>query len=151
MLAFLLKRNHFLWLVFDLGEYPDTLSNLIASTTYYVRAYAINCAGVAYGDEKVFTSLHGKPKIITLPVTDITSTAAVSGGDILSDGGAPILRRGICWSDKGDPMKDPLSLYTNDGSGVGEYPSDMTYLLGSTTYYVRAYADNKYGKIVWKS
>ncbi|MCE7862726.1 MAG: hypothetical protein DYG99_04200 [Bacteroidetes bacterium CHB5] len=37
--------------------FSSTLQNLTPATTYYVRAYATNAAGTAYGDEKIFTTL----------------------------------------------------------------------------------------------
>ena len=37
-------------------SYTSELSNLASQTTYYVRAYAVNKAGVSYGDEKIFTT-----------------------------------------------------------------------------------------------
>jgi uncharacterized protein (TIGR02145 family) len=41
---------------FSNGNFTSSLTNLIASTTYYVRAYAINSAGTAYGNELSFTT-----------------------------------------------------------------------------------------------
>ena len=41
----------------DIGTFSCTLSNLQEGLTYYARAYAINQAGVAYGNEITFTSL----------------------------------------------------------------------------------------------
>ena len=38
------------------GSFTSNLSGLTASTTYYVRAYAINSAGTAYGNEVSFTT-----------------------------------------------------------------------------------------------
>ncbi len=38
------------------GVYPATLYGLAAKTKYYVRAYATNSVGTAYGDEKQFVS-----------------------------------------------------------------------------------------------
>ena len=38
------------------GSYTSTLTGLSANTTYYVRAYAINSAGTAYGNEVSFTT-----------------------------------------------------------------------------------------------
>ena len=131
---------------FDLGEYPEILTNLMANTTYYVRAYAINNAGVAYGEEKSFKTTHGIPEIITQPITDIKSTTATSGGNIRSNGGSVIQGRGICWSSAGDPKDDSNAVITNDGSGVGIFPSDLVGLMGDTKYYVRAFAYNRYGK-----
>jgi len=39
-----------------LGAYSGTLQNLTPSTTYYVRAYATNSVGTAYGNEVTFTT-----------------------------------------------------------------------------------------------
>lgn len=41
-----------------LGSFTARISNLLPSTTYYVRAYATNAAGTAYGNEISFTTLH---------------------------------------------------------------------------------------------
>ena len=40
-----------------IGSYNSNLSNLSDNTKYYVRAYATNEAGTAYGEEKSFTTL----------------------------------------------------------------------------------------------
>ena len=40
----------------DTGSYASTLSGLSASTTYYVRAYATNSVGTAYGAQVSFTT-----------------------------------------------------------------------------------------------
>ncbi len=39
------------------GSYTANLSGLVANTTYYVRAYAINSVGTAYGSQVSFTTL----------------------------------------------------------------------------------------------
>ena len=41
-----------------LGMYNSYLSYLEANTTYYVRAYAKNSAGISYGEEMIFTTLN---------------------------------------------------------------------------------------------
>jgi uncharacterized protein (TIGR02145 family) len=38
------------------GTFASNLTGLTANTKYYIRAYAINGAGTAYGDEKSFTT-----------------------------------------------------------------------------------------------
>ena len=38
------------------GSFSSNLTGLTAGTTYYVRAYAINSAGTAYGNEVSFTT-----------------------------------------------------------------------------------------------
>ena len=42
-----------------IGSYTSNLTSLTATTTYYVRAYATNSAGTAYGNEVSFTTMAG--------------------------------------------------------------------------------------------
>lgn len=42
-----------------MGTYSTTLSDLYSATKYYVRAYAINDDGTAYGQTEIFTTLCG--------------------------------------------------------------------------------------------
>ena len=80
------------------------------------------------------------PLLITLPITNITQTTAVSGGKITYDGGTAVTTRGICWSTSKNPTIDNNK--TSDGTGTGEFTSKITNLTPNTTYYVRAYATN---------
>ena len=61
-----------------MGTFTSTLTNLVEGTTYYVRAYATNSAGTAYGNEMAFTTCG----YISLPYTEdfesyITATPTV--------------------------------------------------------------------------
>ena len=49
------------------GNYSSILTGLVPATTYYVRAYAINSKGTAYGNEFSFLTL----QVSTTTVTDI--------------------------------------------------------------------------------
>ncbi|MCX6247136.1 MAG: lamin tail domain-containing protein [Bacteroidetes bacterium] len=81
--------------------------------------------------------------ITTSPVTGITSTTAISGGNVVSDGGSPILSRGVCWSTSSNPTI--TDSHTTDPGTLGVYTSNLTGLLPSTSYHVRAYATNAIG------
>ena len=83
------------------------------------------------------------PAVTTTPATSIVSTAAISGGDITSDGGASITARGVCWSTITNPVN--TGNHTDDNSGTGTYTSNITGLIANQTYYVRAYATNSVG------
>ena len=80
----------------------------------------------------------------TAAITGITTVAAISGGNISSDGGASITARGVCWSTSSNPTV-ALTTKTTDGSGTGIFSSSITGLAANTTYYVRAYATNSAG------
>lgn len=83
------------------------------------------------------------PTVITLSVTEITENSAKSGGEVTSDGGAEVIARGVCWSTSQNPTIEDA--FSNDGTGVGVYSSNISNLTSNTTYYVRAYATNSEG------
>ena len=127
------------------GSYTSDLSGLKSSTKYYVKAYATNAQGTAYGNQVSFTTnaVITSPTVTTSSVTSITSTTARCGGDVTSDGGTSVTKRGVCWNTNPNPTI--ANHITDDGSGTGPFTSDLTGLISSTTYYVRAYATNIQG------
>jgi hypothetical protein len=80
------------------------------------------------------------PTVSTTVVSSITSNSAVSGGNISSDGNSPIISRGVCWDTFPNPTVNNQK--TLDGSGAGNFSSNLTGLQPGKTYYVRAYAAN---------
>lgn len=117
------------------GTFTLDLDGLTANTTYYVRSYATNSVGTAYGNEISFTTIRVVlPTLTTMEVTNITVASAVSGGIITDDGGV-IATSGVCWSTTPNPTTNNDKSY--DGLIEGLQPS--------TKYYVRAFATNSAG------
>jgi hypothetical protein len=126
------------------GDFTSTIAGLSAGNKYYVRAYATNSAGTAYGNELTFsTTISNLPVITTTDISGITSSSASGGGNITSDGGATVTARGVCWNTSSSPTV--FSNKTTDGSGSGNFTSSINGLSALTTYYVRAYATNSFG------
>jgi hypothetical protein len=126
------------------GTFTSSLTGLTANTLYYVRAYATNSAGTAYGAQVTFTTLnYSLPTVTTTAVTNITTTTATSGGNVTSDGGATVTARGVCWSTSANPTT--ANNKTSNGTGTGSFTSSLTGLTANTLYYVRAYATNSTG------
>jgi len=101
------------------GEYSVNITGLNSSTTYYVRAYAINGNGTSYGKTKVFTTLCGI-------VTDFPFTEDFEGG-ALPD----------CWTN--EYVTDTQD-WTYDDGGHNDHPAhahggsyNALFYNGSTT------------------
>ncbi len=127
------------------GVFTSNLTVLQANTQYFVRAFATNRVGTAYGDEVTFTTLENAvlPTIATTAISLIAQTSAVSGGNITSDGGSSIIARGICWNTLSNPTT--ADYHTIDGTGKGEFISNFYNLTPNTLYFARAYATNSIG------
>ncbi|MCQ2272205.1 MAG: hypothetical protein MJZ72_05400 [Bacteroidales bacterium] len=200
------------------GNFTSNLIGLSPNTTYYVRAYATNGAGTAYGEERAFTTncnsvtvnitgsttipygnsttltasgassyvwaadsstigtsasvtvhptsttaytvtgtntygctgtssvtvtVYTQPTVITNNVANITTSTASCGGNVTSDGGSSVTARGVCWSTSHNPTIS--NSHTSNGTGIGNFASNLTGLIPNTTYYVRAYATNSVG------
>ncbi|GAB1373012.1 hypothetical protein MASR1M45_30760 [Candidatus Kapaibacterium sp.] len=126
-----------------LGSYNSNISGLLPSTTYYVRAYATNSIGTAYGEQISFTTEATVPTVITSNISSVTSNSALTGGFVSNTGGASVTSRGVCWSTSQNPTINDSK--TTNGSGTGTYSSSLTGLSANTTYYIRAYATNSAG------
>ncbi len=84
------------------------------------------------------------PTLTTTAIPSIVTTTAISGGTILSDGGAAITAKGVCWGTSVNPTI-ALPTKTNDGAGTSTFTSTIASLFNNTIYYVRAYATNSLG------
>ena len=136
-------------------EFSSTVSGLEPNTTYYVRAFASNLAGTAYGQVVTFkTTSFVLPTVSTSAATSILETSATAGGIVLKEGSSPVTQRGVCYDDFfPEPTIELFSKYTKDGVGLGAFTTSLTNLKPFKGYYVRAYAISAagvaYGETIW--
>jgi hypothetical protein len=126
------------------SSFTSNISNLSPSTTYYVRSYATNVAGTAYGSELTFTTSQASlSSVTTTSPTNVSSTSVVLGGNVTNSGGSTVTERGICYSTTQSPtVANTKSIV---GSGVGTFSTTVSNLTPSTVYYVRAYSITSVG------
>jgi uncharacterized protein (TIGR02145 family) len=92
------------------------------------------------------------PSVITTPVTNLTWECAIAGGEVIDDGGSPVIARGVCIT---ETDYDPPALdsdfdiwFTTDSTGIGIFSSKIPiHWHGAAgqirnTHYFRAYATN---------
>lgn len=76
------------------GSFTANMTGLSASTTYYVRAYAINSAGTAYGSQISFTTSAASTSL-SLPVSQTFGSSSLPTGWTTQNTGTGITER---WS-----------------------------------------------------
>lgn len=127
------------------GAFTSSMTGLAAYTTYFVRAYATNSAGTAYGNEVSFTTGGIAPAVTTQPVTAVAATTATGNGNITSLGVPNPTAHGVCWNTTGTPTTAGSHADNGAASATGAFTSSMTGLAANSTYHVRAYATNAAG------
>jgi len=131
---------------YNVGNYIGiTVTPLSAGTTYYYRIRAYNGNGTS-GNSNTISVTTGtvsitNPTVQTVSATSITSTSAVLGGTIMSDGGASVTTRRFGWGT--DPTIHSDAIYDSSISVSGNsFSGTLTGLLPNTTYYYSAWAKN---------
>ena len=122
-----------------------TLTGLTPGKPYYVRAYAVNEAGVTYNSHAQFTTdAVNKPTFGNISVTDVAITTAKVTARISSNGNQEITRKGFYWSSTNHEPGENDQVKAIEGTG-DQMVLNMSDLKSSTTYYVRAFATNSQG------
>ncbi|MBE0663274.1 MAG: T9SS type A sorting domain-containing protein [Bacteroidales bacterium] len=127
------------------GTFTQLLQPLDPQTIYFVKAFATNEIGTAYGEEVMFTTL-ALPVVITSEAIGINNETALVGGEVIFDGGDNITDRGIFWGTSPDP--DVTGDIFSIGIGIGVFEGMLTSLEPATLYYVKAYATNSIGTAI---
>ena len=122
-----------------------SMTNLTAGSKIYIRAYATNSGGTAYGEQLSFTTLsYSLPTVETTSATyNYATNKATCVVKVTSNGGCTLTERGICWATTKNPTINNLKY--SSGTSVGQFYALMSNLSLNSTYYVRSYATNCVG------
>lgn len=131
------------------GSIAGRITNLTSNTTYYVRPYATNEAGTAYGPAISFktSSSNSAPTDVSTYSASINSYNTVTfNGYVGGNGNSTITEKGFVYSAYySTPTLSNASKTSTTSSTVGSFSRSVSGLSKSTYYYVRAYATNAYG------
>ena len=129
----------------DKGKFAVVASQLKENTLYYVRSFAINSIGIAYGNERNFITLDYRlVKLKTNPASDIGMFLASLHGEVFDDGGGQIFERGFLMGLSPNPSLSDMK-FVSSQSVVGTMKTVVTELIENTTYYYRSFAKNEKG------
>lgn len=128
----------------DKAVFTFVLTNLEPATTYFVKAFAINQAGIAYGSHKQFNTLVTLPEIETLDVMHISPNHVSAGGRIINYHDHAIVEAGVCWGLHPNPTKD-LNNYEIADLYYEEFQCFVSDLIPATKYHLRAFVTTQHG------
>ena len=129
-----------------IGQFVSEITGLTAGLTYYVRAYATNSVGTAYGNDITFSTLGQAPTCVTQPATDVAGTVATLNGDVNANHLTTIVtfEYGTTTS-YGQTVTATQSPVT--GSSNTNVSANITGLIEGTIYHFRVNAVNSLGTI----
>ncbi len=135
------------------GAFTYWIPNLEPSTTYYVRAYAVNTAGdIVYGNQVDFTTgvADGTATVITTAAaTSITASSAVLGGVVTAEGNPVHYERGVCCAMHENPSRGGYNVITlkAEEAGEGAFSATAEGLYPGSIYYARTYTVSLMGTL----
>ncbi len=118
-----------------IGVFEAVLEGIQRNVIYFARAYAINPAGISYGN--AITFIYDLPSVELQPIYDIEGTKIKCKAEITSSGGLDVIAEGYCWSTDTNPDVDDHCTNSLDKNPTG--------LTQNTWYYIRAFAQNQAG------
>ena len=137
------------------GEFSANAQNLEVGKIYFVRAYATNEQGTAYGEEVTadFTAI--MPEVETVSAEALDSLTIYLIGKITKDGDPKYTERGFIYGTMHTPTYDDseVTKVVVEKNSSAQFEKEVSISeLNRTIYYIRAYVKNSegvsYGEII---
>ena len=130
------------------GEFVANATDLVVGNTYYVRAYATNTQGTAYGEEVVADFKAIPPQVTTVSVEFKSNTSAYFIGEITNVGDPEYTERGFIYGTMQTPMidDDAVTKVVVAKNTSAQFEKQITNAKwGNHLWYIRAYAISSAG------
>ncbi len=125
-----------------IGSYTLTVEKLYPNRTYYVKAYAKNARGLAYGKQFSVLTNDVQIELNFNTIDSITPFGAICKAEITSNGGYEIIEKGFCYDIVNSPTLNNEVQKIENADYLYSYT--FTNLKNNTSYYIKAFAINKY-------
>lgn len=121
------------------GEYHYSCAGLKSQTTWYVRAYAVQCGRIFYGNTVNFSTNQSATEVSTSEASSVTSSSAVLNGSIIKTGSPAYTERGFCYSSSNSipTISDTKKVVSGTTVNFSAQIDNLSY---NQKYYYRAYA-----------
>jgi uncharacterized protein (TIGR02145 family) len=128
-------------------QWPGAAHSILA--VHYIKAYAVNKAGVAYGEVVSFTPKSKPPTapaISLINYTTSTISIKINIQNIVGTG-IDVDETGLCWGIMPKPVFEDLHLKSDlvPSSGGLLFTGNIQNLLPNTKYFIRGYLKNESG------
>ncbi|MCR5658674.1 MAG: hypothetical protein K6G25_05060 [Bacteroidales bacterium] len=125
-------KSQFGFSVYENGQWSGNLHEFSPGLGYHYRSNRNEPVVLSFG------ATTSPLNVTTADPTEITLMTAICGGSAVSSDGSSILMKGVCWAMHPQPTTNDS--YSENGSGPGDFTTEITGLVPNTVYYVRAYA-----------
>ncbi|MUP39207.1 FISUMP domain-containing protein [Labilibaculum euxinus] len=127
------------------NDHVMIMNKLEDGVKYYVRAYAKNEVGLAYGNQVEFTTIASKLPKLAAELLEYDSRTATCKVNVTYDGGCNITEHGVVIGK--DRFVDTKKYLQKEvmGEGKGEFTITLNGLRWETDYHLKAYAINENG------
>lgn len=122
------------------GEYSYVCASLQSNTTYYVRAYAIQCGTIYYGTTVSFSTDLSATSVTSSAATEIRSTSATLNGAIAKAGSPAYTEKGFFYAAGANTVDENDTKVVVNGTDEGNFKAVIGNLDYNTRYCFRAYA-----------
>ena len=130
------------------GDFVANATGLVVGNTYYVRAYATNTQGTAYGEEVTADFSAIMPEVTTVSVEIKDNTTAYFIGKITNAGDPEYTERGFIYGRMQTPMidDDAVTKVVVAKNTSAQFEKQVTNAnWGNNLWYIRAYAISSAG------
>ena len=126
------------------GSFSANISGLEEGNVYYIRSFATNAKGTAYGADVKLDCTASKPILTTNEVTNIkiSDGTATFVGNVESYGDLPCVERGFVYATVNNPTIDDTKFVVS-GNETGIFRKNVTNLEEGHIYYVRSFITNQ--------